>query len=84
MDPDNQPTSVETVSQLAVPTDGWQGLIQAFGSTIGVFSFTHAKVISYFVTRTADDGLPMGTTDVKGRFTQLKFDLVNMVLLHLR
>ena len=35
MDPDNQSTSVETVSQLAVPTDGWQGLIQAFGITDG-------------------------------------------------
>ena len=60
MDPDNQATSAETVSQLAVPTDGWQGLIQAFGSTDGVFSFSNAQIISYFVTRTADDGLPMG------------------------
>ena len=58
MDPDNQSTSVETVSQLAVPIDGWQGLIQAFGITDGVFSFSNGQIISYFVTRTADDGLP--------------------------
>ena len=60
MDPDNRSTSAETVPQLAVPTDGWQGLIQAFDSTDGVFSFSNAQIISYFVTRTADDGLPMG------------------------
>ena len=31
-----------------------------YGSTDQVFSFTNAQMISYFVTRTADDGLPMG------------------------
>ena len=44
MDPDNRSTSVETVSQLAVPTDGWQGLIQAFGSTDGASRMLKSSV----------------------------------------
>ena len=60
VDPDNQLKPAATVPQLVVPTDGWQDLTQVYRSTSQVFGFTNAQEISYFVTRTADDGLPMG------------------------
>ena len=53
MDPDNHSTSVETVSQLAVPTDGWQGLIQAFGITDGA-----SRMLKSSATLSQEHGLP--------------------------
>ena len=31
-----------------------------YGSADQVFGFTNAQIVTYFVTRTASDGLPMG------------------------
>ena len=60
MDPDNQIKQAPTVPQLAAPADGWQELTEAYGSDDQVFGFTNAQLVTYFVTRTADDGLPLG------------------------
>ena len=40
-----------------LPTDGWEDIKQA--SNLGL-RFNNAQIITYFVTRTADDGLPVG------------------------
>ena len=60
MDPDNQIKQASTVPQLAAPADGWQELPEVYGSDDQVFGFTNAQLVTYFVTRTADDGLPLG------------------------
>ena len=59
MDPDNQVNPTDTAPQLAVPADGWQELSEVYGSADQVFGFTNVQIVTYFVTRTADDGLPM-------------------------
>lgn len=59
-DLDNPPKSstVSTSSSLShLPTDGWKDIKHAPHFNI---AFTNAHVIGYFVTRTADDGLPAG------------------------
>ena len=60
MDPDNQVKPAFTVPQLAVLADGWQELSEVYESADQVFSFTNAQLVIYFVTRAADDGLPLG------------------------
>ena len=60
MDPDNQVKPAFTVPQLATPANGWQEISKVYGSADQVFGFTNAQLVTYFVTRTADDGLPLG------------------------
>ena len=60
VDPDNQIKPAFRVSQLGTPADGWKELSEVYGSADQVFGFMNAQLVTYFVTRTADDGLPLG------------------------
>ena len=57
VDPDHQSKPAERSLTFA-PTEGWQELTQVYADSDQCFQFTNAQIISYFVTRTADDGLP--------------------------
>ena len=61
VDPDHPCSSAREDASL-VPTDGWQEITQAYMHLPPqqVIAFTNAQMISYFVTRTADDGMPVG------------------------
>ena len=60
VDPNHKKKSTERSTPLA-PTDGSQELTEVYGSTTNqFFRFTHAKLLGYFVTRIAHDGLPAG------------------------
>ena len=58
VDPDNQIKPAFRVSQLGTPADGWKEFSEVYGSADQVFGFTNAQLVTYFVTRTANDGLP--------------------------
>ena len=61
VDPDH-PCSSAREDASFVPTDGWQEITQAYMHLPlqQVIAFTNAQMISYFVTRTADDEMPVG------------------------
>ena len=60
VDSDNQNKPAFRVSRLGTPADGWKEHSEVYGSADQVFGFTNAQLVTYFVTRTADDGLPLG------------------------
>ena len=63
IDPDRPLQSPDNTSihqSLSLPTDGWEDIKQAYSSPNQGSVFTNAQIINYFVTRTADDGLPVG------------------------
>ena len=55
VDPDNTANLQHRDTIISLPTDGWLDIRQAPPHTL---AFTNAQIISYFVTRTANDGLP--------------------------
>ena len=59
VDPDHKDQPPERSFLPLAPTYGWQELTKVY-TTDKVFGFTNAQIISYFVTRTALDGLPAG------------------------
>ena len=52
IDPDNAKQSVQNEVTSLLPNDGWIDIKKTY------LAFTNAQIISYFVTRAADDGLP--------------------------
>ena len=58
VDPDCPHRSSEEDSLL--PTNGWKDIMRAYSAPQLMLTFTNAQIISCLVTRTADDGLPVG------------------------